>query len=174
MLKFILLLCVLILPASVSGMDRQHSLSLVESGDNDRCIGTHREISRYQLLQTEWHRFAQPGESWLKASDAWQVTQRRSQFYRDLFVARYHREPTDFEFYVLHNAPAYLVYRPIGTRISETVMHRASRFVNLLHSDDNHVQTDVVKLNPVRVGLQHSVWFPTVFSPPYGPATGGR
>ena len=46
------------------------------------------------------------------------------------FVARYHRPPTDQEFYLLWNAPSVL----LATRhpsLSTVLLARASRFANL-------------------------------------------
>ena len=39
-----------------SGMDRLDALSQIESRDNDRAVGSHHEVSRYQILPAFWPR----------------------------------------------------------------------------------------------------------------------
>lgn len=119
-------LILMLLTARSFGMDRISALSMIESGDDDRKVGRHGEISRYQILKVEWRK----------------VTQ--SLAYRDpkvsLFVARkilnkrtldfevkFRRPPTNTEFYALWNAPAQVM----KGRISPVVMERCRRFDNL-------------------------------------------
>jgi hypothetical protein len=108
------------------GMDRMSALSMIETGNNDRMVGGAGEISRYQILKSEWRsvtnstRFSDP---LVARAVTLQLVGRRLQTFRSIF----HREPTDFEFYGLWNAPSQ-VYRG---RVSRVVAERCRRYANL-------------------------------------------
>jgi len=104
-------------------MDRWDALSMIESGNNDRAIGAVGEVSRYQIRPEFW-----PGGNPENPRVALTVAQRTMQARVDHFVLRHHRQPTDFEFYILWNAP-WQTDHP-----SAIVKERAQRFVNLVQS----------------------------------------
>jgi hypothetical protein len=112
----------------IQAMDRWSALSQVESGDNDRAVGSAGEISRYQMRPEVWQRYAPPTADWTKAADALSVAKGAMQDRCLAFEKSVHRPPTDYEFYVLWNAPAQ-VQRP-----SKAVRGRAERFCNLVNS----------------------------------------
>ncbi len=108
------------------GMDRLAALSMIETGNNDRMVGGAGEISRYQILKAEWRsvtnsaRYTDPT---IARAVTLQLIGRRVQNFR----ATYHRNPTNFEFYGLWNAPSQVLER----RVSRTVAERCRRYSNL-------------------------------------------
>jgi hypothetical protein len=116
---------------SSAGMDRWAALSQIESGDNDKAIGKKGEISRYQILPDVWSTFASEHANWENPKEALAVAKEAMKRRCAEFEQTFHRAPTDFEFYVLWNAPAQ-IERP-GTVVSE----RAKRFCNLLGKEKN-------------------------------------
>jgi len=112
-------------------MDRWSALSQIESGDNDKAVGRMGEISRYQILPNVWDSFAPEKANWENPKEALHVAKEAMKKRCADFERTFHRAPTDFEFYVLWNAPAQIV-RP-GPVVSE----RAKRFCNLLSKDDD-------------------------------------
>lgn len=116
---------------SSAGMDRWAALSQIESGDNDKAVGKKGEVSRYQILPDVWSAFAAENANWENPKDALAVAKVAMKKRCAEFERTYHRMPTDFEFYVLWNAPAQ-IERP-GSVVSE----RAKRFCNLLGNYKN-------------------------------------
>ena len=53
-MKKLLLLIICLAPLGCFGMDRLSALSMLETGNNDRMVGRAGEISRYQILKSEW------------------------------------------------------------------------------------------------------------------------
>ena len=117
----ILVLAGLGLASTVSAMDRWAALSMIESGDNDRAVGPGGEISRYQIRPQLW-----PGGNPTNAQIALTVAQQIMLPRIDEFRRSHQRMPTDFEFYVLWNAP-WQADHP-----SAAVTERARRFSNLV------------------------------------------
>ena len=111
-------------------LDRWTALSLIESGGNDSAVGAAGEISRYQLKPAVWRRYAPANADWEDPGVALAVARKAMSDRTDAFERNHHRPPTDFEFYVLWNAPAQ-VLRP-----SKVVSERAKRFCNLVQMDD--------------------------------------
>ena len=107
-------------------MDRWSALSQIESGDDDRATGGAGEISRYQIKPEVWQRYAPATTDWTDPENALSVAKQAMQERCAAFERSAHRAPTDFEFYVLWNAPAQ-VERP-----SKVVAERAERFCNLV------------------------------------------
>ena len=105
----------------MSGMDRWAALSMIESGDNDRAIGPDGEISRFQIRPALWPG-GNPGNAQLALAAAQQIMLPRV----EEFKKSHQRLPTDFEFYVLWNAP-WQADHP-----SASVTERARRFSNLV------------------------------------------
>ena len=114
-----------------AAMDRWAALSQIESGDNDKAIGKRGEISRYQILPDVWAAFAPDKANWENPKDALAVAKETMKKRCRDFEQSFHRAPTDFEFYVLWNAPAQI------ERPGSTVTERAKRFCNLLGKDQN-------------------------------------
>ncbi len=107
-------------------MDRWAALSQIESGDNDLAIGAEGEVSRYQMKRELWRRYAPASANWNKREDALSVAQQMMKERCAAFERAFHRPPTDFEFYVLWNAPAAIERPP------KAVCERAERFCNLV------------------------------------------
>lgn len=107
-------------------MDRWAALSQIESGDDDTAVGAAGEISRYQMKPELWQHYAAPDADWQVASAALGVAQKIMKARCVEFETRSGRPPTDFEFYVLWNAPGQ-VDQP-----TKPVRERAERFSNLV------------------------------------------
>lgn len=121
------LLLVIFFPLAAMGMDRLSALSMLETGDNDRMVGRAGEISRYQILKSEW-RSVTDSTRWTDPQVAKAVTLTLIDRRLKQFRAKHHRDPSDFEFYVLWNAPAHVLVRG---KVSKVVAERAQRYANL-------------------------------------------
>ena len=115
----VLVACALI--PSARAMDRWDALSMIESGNNDSAVGSLGEISRYQIRPKLW-----PGGNPLNANLALNVAQKIMHSRLARFEKTHNRAPSDFEFYVLWNAPQE-VNHPC-----RAVARRAERFANLV------------------------------------------
>jgi len=104
-------------------MDRWAALSMIESGNNDHAVGAVGEVSRYQIRPELW-----PGGNPHDPQQALTAAQRTMWPRLDRFQRNHGRRATDFEFYVLWNAP-WQADHP-----SAVVRERAQRFVNLVQS----------------------------------------
>ena len=122
-----LLLIICLAPLGCFGMDRLSALSMLETGNNDRMIGRAGEISRYQILQSEW-RSVTNSTRWADPAVAKAVTLQLIDRRVKQFRAKHRRDPSDFEFYVLWNAPAHVLIRG---KVSKVVAERAERYANL-------------------------------------------
>ncbi len=111
---------------TLQGMDRWSALSQIESGDNDRAVGRAGEVSRYQLLPEIWERYAPKDAKWENPKEALAAAKEAMQERCDGFERSKQRPPTDFEFYVLGNAPSQI------ERPSAAVAERAQRFCSLI------------------------------------------
>jgi len=116
-----------------AAIDRWSALSQIESGDNDKAVGRLGEISRYQILPDVWSTFAPEKANWENPKEALAVAKEAMKKRCTDFEQSFHRTPTDFEFYVLWNAPAQ-IQRP-----GRVVSQRAKRFCNLLDKDNGVV-----------------------------------
>jgi hypothetical protein len=121
----------------LAAMTRWSALSMIESGDNDRALGTATEVSRYQIKLTLWNRLAPEGSP-LNRDDALAVAQAIMRVRCAAFERQYRRPPTDFEFYVLWNAPAQLLTSGQHAACTEAVAERARRFCNLIQVPDSN------------------------------------
>ena len=108
------------------GMDRLEALSMIETGGNDRMVGRHGEISRYQILKREW-RSVTASTRYTDPVAAREVTLTLLDQRQRAFERAHGRTPTDFEFYALWNAPAQV----LQGRVSPVVAERCRRFANL-------------------------------------------
>ena len=121
-----LALLITLVPMLTFGMDRMTALSLFESAHNDRAVGSAGEISRYQILKQEW-RSVTPSKRYTDSSLAKSVAEELMKRRVTAFNKVYRRDPSDFEFYVLWNAPQQLLKR----QVTRTVAERAQRYQNL-------------------------------------------
>ena len=119
--QVILIFAFLGLAASASAMDRWAALSMIESGDDNSAIGPGGEISCFQIQRELW-----PGGDPQDRQLALVVAQKVMHLRLSEFQQSHKRDVTDFEFYVLWNAP-HQVNRP-----STVVTERARRFANLV------------------------------------------
>ena len=94
---------------------------MIESGNNDSAVGSLGEISRYQIRPRLW-----PGGNPHNPNLALTVAQKIMQKRLAKFQHLHNRAPSDFEFYVLWNAPQE-VNHPC-----RAVAERAERFANLV------------------------------------------
>jgi hypothetical protein len=120
----------------VQAMDRWSALSQIETRDNDSVVGAAGEISRYQVKPRLWRRYARSDADWKNPAVALAAAQ---QIMRDRcagFERSYNRQPSDFEFYVLWNAPAQI------ERPRKAVRERAERFCHLVSRDERRAQAD--------------------------------
>lgn len=129
-IKHVVMACVfgiLMLAAGrAPAMDRWAALSMLESGNNDAAIGRAGEISRFQIKPALWYEFGDYPLAARTNSQAALAVARAIMLDRCMhFRRRYHRDPTNFEYYVLWNAPAQ-----IG-RPARAVTERAIRFCQL-------------------------------------------
>jgi len=95
---------------------------MIESGDNDHAVGSRGEISRFQIRPELW-----PGGSSQDARDALTAAREIMKPRLEAFQKSHGRPATDFEFYVLWNAP-WQADHP-----TKAVTERARRFSNLVH-----------------------------------------
>ena len=123
-----------LVPMAACGMDRLSALSNIETGNNDRVVGKAGEISRYQVLKAEWGSVT-TSRNYTDPVLAKQVTLKLLEQRVDRFKTRYNRNPTDFEFYALWNAPNQV----LTGRISRTVAERSRRFANLCSWNNGQV-----------------------------------
>ena len=123
-IRLVLLLALLGVVAPASAMNRWAALSMIESGDDDHAVGLRGEISRFQIRPDLW-----PGGNPLDARTALNAAREIMQARLDRFKATHKRAATDFEFYILWNAPLEVDHP------STVVSRRARRFANLVQSD---------------------------------------
>ena len=125
-----LFLCLSVGVTPARAMNRWEALSLLESGNNDNAIGRAGEVSRFQIKPVLWEKYGRPYP--VSARTNPQAALRAARAIMDArvgqFERHYHRPPTDFEYYVLWNAPAQL------GKPSRAVSARANRYCNLLDS----------------------------------------
>ncbi len=144
-LALLLVLCPT-LSYGVYGLDRLSALSMIESGDNDRMVGRAGEISRYQILKREWRsvtnstRFT---DRRVAEAVTRQLIERRVANFRQVFQ----RDPNDYEFYGLWNAPAQVYQR----RVSPVVAERCRRYVNLCRLEKPAERAPVALTPPPQV-----------------------
>ncbi len=125
--RFLLVLSGLLCAGSAAAMDRFAALSMIESGDNDFAHGSHTEVSRFQIRSEVWSRatnapISQATNAVVARAVAQMILSERCQ----TFEKQHGRPATDFEFYVLWNAPAQ-VNNP-----GRAARERAERFANLV------------------------------------------
>ena len=115
-----------LIPMLSFGMDRMTALSMLETGDDDAMVGRAGEISRYQVMKSEW-KSVTPSRNYTDPNLAKQVALKILDQRLQRFESIYKRPATDFEFYALWNAPG----QALNGRISRVVAERSQRFANL-------------------------------------------
>ena len=105
---------------------------MIESGNDDRAVGSAGEISRFQIKKNIWSAHSS-SPNYCDQNEAWRIAEK-------VLTARiedYHRHtgqlPAAFDIYVLWNAPGQ--FQRVGyqkKRISRVVAERAERFANLV------------------------------------------
>ena len=116
---------------------RRFALGMIETGNDDREIGGLGEVSRYQIMPSVWKHYSDtrhyqdPDVSLVVAQHHWLALY-------NTFKSQAHREPTDFDMYVLWNT-RYGYYASRGFhsgQLNPVVRDRAQRFVNLVVCDE--------------------------------------
>ena len=118
----------------VQAMDRWAALSQLETRDDDNAIGTAGEVSRYQIKPKLWRRYARLEADWKNPAEALSAAKELMRERCARFESLYNRPPTDFEFYVLWNAPSQI------KRPRKVVRERAERFSRLVALDDRQAK----------------------------------
>ena len=119
---------------SVNSMTIRAALSQVESGDNDSAIGTHGEVSRFQIMPHVWRTFGRKLNP-RKADAAWFVAEKVLEARTMYFEGAFGRKPTARELYALWNAPGMLAHaRGNLTLLPKKIQERCERFENLVNS----------------------------------------
>jgi hypothetical protein len=129
-MKALASLILALLPVCGFGMDRLSALSMLETGNDDRAIGSAGEISRFQVKKAEWQSVTNSAnycDSETARKVMIQIMDKRIHAFHDHFG----RQPNDFEFYALWNAPA----QAMKGRITPLVASRCERFANLCERD---------------------------------------
>jgi hypothetical protein len=116
----------------------------------DRSVGRAGEVSRYQILPAVWRQHHRPpaGRS-LPAQPSYRnpvvakgVAERIMDSRTATFVRATGRTPSDFEWYVLWNAPgAFARVGYAAHRLNPAVKERAQRFTNLTAREERPVST---------------------------------
>jgi hypothetical protein len=125
-MRTLALLGLLLCPMVSFGMDRIAALSMIETANNDRMVGRAGEISRFQILKSEW-RSVTNSTRYTDVATAKAVTEQLLARRLEKFRATYSRNPTNFEFYALWNAPTQV----LDGRVSRRVAERCRRYANL-------------------------------------------
>jgi hypothetical protein len=134
-MKTLVALMLCLLPVCGFGMDRLSALSMLETGNDDRAVGSAGEISRFQVKKTEW-RTVTNSANYSDYETARKVMVQLMDKRLHAFEDHFGRKPTDFEFYALWNAPS----QALSGHISRTVASRCERFANLCDRDRKIVQ----------------------------------
>jgi hypothetical protein len=112
---------------------RLFALGMIETGNDDREIGGAGEVSRYQIMPAVWQQYSD-SRSYQNPATSQAVARRLWSALYNRFKQQAHREPTDFDMYVLWNT-RYGYYASRGfnpARLGPAVRERAQRFVNLV------------------------------------------
>jgi hypothetical protein len=123
-------LLVALLPVCGFSMDRSSALSMLETGNDDRAVGSAGEISRFQVKKAEW-RTVTNSANYSDYETACKVMLQLMDKRVHAFEEHFGRKPTDFEFYALWNAPS----QAMSGHVSRIVADRCQRFANLCERD---------------------------------------
>ncbi len=116
---------------------RQFALGMIETGNDDCEIGGAGEVSRYQIMPVVWHQFSD-SQSYRNPAAAQSVARQLWARLYARFKQQAHREPTDFDMYVLWNTRSgYYARKGFDpARLGPIERDRAQRFVNLVERAD--------------------------------------
>ena len=115
---------------------RRYALSQIETGGDDNEIGRSGEVSRYQIMPSVWRHYSD-SQRYRDPETSVQVAQQHWTALYKSFKEQAHREPADFDMYVLWNTH-YGYYAKHGfdpERLGPAVRDRAQRYVNLIQPD---------------------------------------
>ena len=104
------------------------------SSEADHVRGSHKEISRYQILPAVWQQYTN-ARDYSNPARAWSVAQRVLGERADDFRRRTGREPRAVDLYILWNAPGH--YAAVGfdrERVRPVIRERALRFAALVQA----------------------------------------
>lgn len=109
------------------------ALGMIETANNDDEIGGAGEVSRYQIMPSVWKHYSD-SRNYQDPHISLEVAQQHWSALHTFFKKQTHREPTDFDMYVLWNT-RYGYYASKGfnpARLNLVVRDRAQRFANLV------------------------------------------
>jgi len=116
-------------------LDQRHryALGMLETGNQDDEVGGAGEVSRYQIMPAVWQHYSD-SEDYNDPQISLAVAQQHWTTLYNAFKEKAHREPTDFDMYVLWNTHfAYYSARNFDpARLGPIVRDRAQRYVNLV------------------------------------------
>jgi hypothetical protein len=123
-------------PVVVRGPDakRLFALGMIETGNDDREVGSDGEVSRYQIQPVVWKTYTTSTE-YRNPEVALSVARQHWNFLAKYFKDRAGREPDDFDMYILWNT-RFGYYSRKGFeqgKVSLIIQDRAQRFVNLVN-----------------------------------------
>jgi hypothetical protein len=121
---------------------RCDALGMIESGNDDSAIGGAGEVSRFQIMPSVWQRYS-ASRAYSDPAQARRVAQRHWTALYQYFKAEAHREPGDFDMYVLWNT-RFGYYERKGfdpLRLAAVVRDRANRFTNLVEEGERREST---------------------------------
>jgi len=116
---------------------RRLALGMIETGNRDDEIGGAGEVSRYQIMPSVWRQYSH-SQNYQNPDVSLTVAQKHWARLYVGFIKQAHREPTDFDMYVLWNTH-YGYYASKGfnpNRLAASVRERAQRYVNLVQCRD--------------------------------------
>lgn len=116
---------------------RREALGMIETGNHDNEIGGAGEVSRYQIMPSVWKQYSESRQYQNPQVSLSVAQQHWTKLYAG-FQKQAHRDPSDFDMYVLWNTH-YGYYAGKGfdpARLSAAVRDRAQRFVNLVQYAD--------------------------------------
>lgn len=128
-----------VVSASLGDLDERHqyALGMIETGNDDREIGGRGEVSRYQIMPSVWHHYSD-SLNYRNPKTSLAVAKRHWATLYNGFKQQAHREPTDFDMYVLWNTRyGYYASRSFNpSRLAAAVRDRAQRYVNLVQDGE--------------------------------------
>ena len=134
-MKTLVALLLALLPVCGFGMDRLSALSMLETGNDDRAVGSAGEISRFQVKKAEWRTVTNSAD-YSDSETARKVMIQLMDKRIHAFEQHFGRKPNDFEFYALWNAPS----QALNGHVSRKVAERCERFANLCERDRKLMQ----------------------------------
>ena len=117
---------------------RRFALGMIETGNDDQEVGGMGEVSRFQIMPSVWRQYS-ASRRYHDPETSTEVARQHWNALRDSFRQQTHREPTDFDMYVLwntrHGYYARHGFKP--NRLDPAVRDRAERFVNLIQRGES-------------------------------------